>query len=233
MKIALLSNDDGIDAAGLETLQRLAEERFDEVWVVAPVTQRSQIGHRVTTEEPIVFEERGPRRYAVDGTPADCVRIALSHLMPVRPSWILSGINHGGNLGRHDAVISGTVAAVREGAFFGIPGVAISHYLKRGRELDWERAARHARVALDALWAEAPLRAGEYWNVNLPHLGPEDPPPQVVPCEAERLPLQVRYLEHEPGRLSYAGDYHGRGRSRGSDVDVCFRGDISLTKARL
>ncbi len=229
MKIALLSNDDGIAADGLAALRRLAEERFDEVWVVAPATQRSQVGHRVTTDAPISYEKRGERTFAVDGTPADCVRVALAHLMPARPSWILSGINHGGNLGRHDAAISGTVAAVREGAFLGVPGVALSHYLKRGLALDWERAVALAGEALGELLA-APPGAGEFWSVNLPHLAPGDGAPRLVHCEPERQPLQIRYEERPPGSLTYTGDYHGRGRGKGSDVDVCFRGDIAVTR---
>ena len=134
--IALLSNDDGIDADGLTALRRIAEALFDEVWVVAPASQMSQIGHRVTTDTPIRYERRGERAFAIDGTPADCVRVALAHLLPVAPDWVLSGINHGGNLGRHDFAISGTVAAVREAAFQGIPGVTLSHYLRRGLRVD-------------------------------------------------------------------------------------------------
>lgn len=229
MKIALLSNDDGIDAEGLAALRSVADERFDEVWVVAPAAQRSQIGHRVTTDEPIRYEARGERTFAIDGTPADCVRVALAHLMPVQPCWILSGINHGGNLGRHDTAISGTVAAVREGALFGIPGIAVSHYLRRGLPLDWEKAAARARRVFGELLAEPP-GTGEFWNVNLPHSAPGDAEPRLVRCEQEIQPLQVRYEEREPGLLTYVGDYHERGRWEGSDVDVCFRGDIAVTR---
>lgn len=230
MRIALLSNDDGIEADGLLTLRSVADELFDEVWVVAPATQRSQVGHRVTTDEPIGCEARGERVFAIDGTPADCVRVALAHLMPVRPCWILSGINHGGNLGRHDAAISGTVAVVREGALFGIPGIAISHYLKRSLPLDWEKAASRTKRVLEELIADPP-GIGEFWSVNLPHPAPGAAEPRLIRCEQELQPLQVRYEERERDRLTYVGDYHERPWVVGSDVDVCFRGDIAVTRA--
>jgi len=232
MRIALLSNDDGIEAAGLAALRSAAESFFDEVWVVAPATQMSQIGHRVTTETPIRFEKRGERIFAVEGTPADCIRVALAHLMPAFPDWVFSGINHGGNLGRHDFAISGTVAAVREAAFQGIPGVSLSHYLRRGADVDWGLAGARAKDTLRELIADPP-GAGHFWNVNLPHPLPGDPEPEVVRCEQERHSLHVLYEERSPGLLTYAGDYHDRPRVPGSDVDVCFRGNIAVTRASI
>ncbi len=232
MRIALLTNDDGIDAAGLAALRSVAKDFFDEVWVVAPSEQMSQIGHRVTTDTPVRYERRGDRAFAISGTPADCVRVALASLLPAAPDWVLSGINHGGNLGRHDFAISGTVAAVREAAFQGIPGVAVSHYLRRGLAVDWEAAASRVRAALHELLAEKP-GAGHFWNVNLPHPAPGEPDPRIVRCEQERHSLHVRYEERVPGELSYAGDYHERPRVAGSDVDVCFGGDIAVTLASI
>jgi 5'-nucleotidase len=232
MKIALLTNDDGIEAAGLAALRSVAERLFDEVWTVAPAEQMSQIGHRVTTDEPIRWQPRGERAFAISGTPADCVRVALARLLPTRPAWVLSGINHGGNLGRHDFAISGTVAAVREAAFAGIPGVAVSHYLRRGLALDWAAAAARAGTVLAGLLAEPP-GPGRFWSVNLPHPAPGDPEPRALRCEHERHALHVRYEDCGPGLLRYAGDYHERPRVAGSDVDVCFGGDIALTLASI
>lgn len=230
--IALLTNDDGINAEGLAALQRVAAAIFDEVWVVAPVSQMSQIGHRVTTDTPIRYREQGKRSFAVSGTPADCTRVALAYLMPVRPDWVLSGINHGGNLGRHDFAISGTVAAVREAAFAGIRGIALSHFIRRGLDLDWEKAAARVGPVIAELLDE-PLDEGHFWNVNLPHPAPGEREPLVVRCGQERHSLHVNYEEKTPGHLSYAGDYHERPRISGSDVDVCFGGDISVTVASL
>lgn len=230
--IALLTNDDGIDAEGLEALKALAADFFDTIWVVAPAEQMSQIGHRVTTSTPIRFEQRGERSFAVHGTPADCTRVALAQLLPEQPDWILSGINHGGNLGRHDFVISGTVAAVREGGFAGIKGAAFSHFMKRGLDLDWNRASRWVRKAFESFLSEKTTR-GEFWNVNLPHLNPGDPEPDVIRCEQERQPLLVAYEKVSNDELLYVGDYHGRPRLEGSDVDICFGGDIAVSLVSL
>ena len=232
MKTALITNDDGIDADGIVALRALAESLFDEVWTVAPVAQMSQIGHRVTTDEPIRWEQRGERAFAVSGTPADCVRVALARFLPRAPDWVLSGINHGGNLGRHDFAISGTVAAVREAAFAGLPGIALSHYVRRGHPLDWDLAARRLRPVVEELIGEA-LSGGRFWSVNLPHPAPGDPEPRPVRCEHERHSLHVRYEDGGPGLLRYAGDYHERPRVEGSDVDVCFGGNIAVTLASI
>ena len=224
----LLTNDDGIEAEGLSVLRKVAEKFFDEVWTVAPSSEMSQIGHRVTTAVPIPIEERGERAFAVGGTPADCTRVALANILPERPDWVLSGINHGGNLGLHDFVISGTVAAAREAAFAGIPGAAISHFLKRGVPLDWTAAERRVDQVVEALLKEN-LEPGEFWNVNLPHPAPGDREPEMKRCEQERHPLLVVYEEVGPNELLYAGDYHERPRQPWSDVSVCFGGDISVS----
>jgi len=223
----LVTNDDGIGAEGLRVLREVAGTCFREVWTVAPAGAMSQVGHRVTTDTPLRIEERGERVFAVEGTPADCTRVALAHLMPCRPAWVFSGVNHGGNLGRHDFAISGTVAAVREAAFAGIPGVAYSHFLKRGVAVDWEWAAAACERAFRAL-AEITSAAGDFWTVNLPHRHPGDREAELVFCEQERHPLLVAYEQVGEGELLYVGDYHERPRRPGSDVDVCFGGDIAV-----
>ena len=108
----LLTNDDGIDAPGLAALERCARLIPDaRVSVIAPVREHSMCGHRLTTHSPLRVERRGDDRWAVDGTPADCVRLALFAL-GIRPDWVLSGVNAGGNLGQ-DIHVSGTCAAAR------------------------------------------------------------------------------------------------------------------------
>lgn len=230
--IALITNDDGIDADGIAALQKMAAPFFEELWVVAPSSQMSEIGHRVTTQSPIRFSRKADRVFAIEGTPADCTRIAMAHLMPRRPDWVLSGINHGGNLGRHDFVISGTVAAVREAAFAGIPGVAFSHFMKRGREPDWDAAGQWCGRAFREILDEH-FDPGDLWTVNLPHPAKGDPEPRVIRCEQEKHPLQVVYEQVGENELVYAGDYHERPRRSGSDVAVCFGGDIALSKIRV
>ena len=120
----LCSNDDGILAHGLAVLVRAAEE-LGEVTVVAPDREQSATSHSLTLHHPLRPVNRGERRFQVDGTPTDCVMLALEVLMPDRPDFVLSGINHGHNMGE-DVLYSGTVAAAMEGLALGIPSIAIS-----------------------------------------------------------------------------------------------------------
>jgi 5'-nucleotidase len=224
----LLTNDDGIDAPGLAALEAAARD-FGEVLVVAPAAVHSGCGHRVTTDSPLRLCEYGPRRFSLEGTPADCVRVALHGLVP-EIDWVLSGINAGGNLGA-DVHHSGTVAAVREAVLHGRPGVALSHYRRRGLAVEWDRAASWARRVLRELLARS-AEPGAYWNVNLPHLDPSAADPPVVFCPLDPGPLPLSY-RREGDLFHYDGDYHGRPRVTGADVDVCFRGQIAVTRLSL
>ena len=120
----LCTNDDGILAAGLESLVRAAEP-IGEVTVVAPDREQSATSHSLTLHHPLRPVKRGERRWQVDGTPTDCVMLAVEALMPERPDFVLSGINHGQNMGE-DVLYSGTVAAAMEGLSLGIPSIAVS-----------------------------------------------------------------------------------------------------------
>ena len=224
----LLTNDDGIDAPGLRALHRAAAP-LGEPWVIAPSDAHSGCSHRVTTDEGLLVEKRAPGWVAVTGTPADCVRVALHGVAP-GVDWVLAGINAGGNLGA-DVWHSGTVAAVREAALHGLPGVALSHYRRKGFDFDWERAARWVGPLLRDLLARE-CQPGCFWNVNLPHLEPAALDPEVVFCPLDREPLPLRFHEEE-GRLRYSGDYHARKRMAGADVDVCFSGKIAVTRLSL
>lgn len=221
----LLTNDDGIDAPGMQALYDAAVQLGEPV-VVAPVDALSGCSHRVTTDGPIHLVARGPGRFAVAGTPADCVRVGLHRIVP-DADWILSGINAGGNLGA-DVYHSGTVAAVREAVLHGKPGIALSQYRRRGIPHDWRRSATWAATVLHELLQTA-AAPGTYWNVNLPHLDPDAPDPDAVACRLDPAPLPLSYRE-EAGRLHYDGNYHERRREPGCDVDVCFGGKIAVTK---
>jgi 5'-nucleotidase len=224
----LLTNDDGIDAPGLEALFQAASALGEPV-VVAPAEHLSGCSHQVTTGRPIRAARLGPSRFAVHGTPADCVRVGLHGLAP-GAGWVLSGINEGGNLGA-DIHHSGTVAAVREAALHGLPGVAVSHYRKKGQAIDWGQAVAWAVPVLRDLLAQ-PTAPGTFWNVNLPHLEPGEAPPEVVYCEVDPAPLPLSYrLEGE--LFHYDGDYHQRRRAPGRDVDVCFGGKIAVSRVVL
>ncbi len=224
-RLLLLTNDDGWDAPGLEALGQ-ASAGLGACRLVAPDGAYSGCGHRVTTDRPIAFAVKNDLLTVVGGTPADCVRLALAQTTS-RPAWILAGINRGGNLGT-DVYHSGTVAAVREGAIRGIPGIAISQYVARGKAVDWSVSARLARLVIGRL-LEGAWTPGTYWNVNLPHLDPDAPDPELVFCGLDPSPLPARY-RLEGDQAHYEGDYQGRPRLPGRDVDVCFGGRISATR---
>jgi 5'-nucleotidase len=120
----LCTNDDGILAAGLDCLVRAAEQLGD-VTVVAPDREQSATSHSLTLHHPVRPVPRGERRWQVDGTPTDCVMLAIEALMPERPDFVLSGVNHGHNMGE-DVLYSGTVSAAMEGLMLGVPSVAFS-----------------------------------------------------------------------------------------------------------
>jgi 5'-nucleotidase len=224
----LLTNDDGIESDGLRALLAAVYGLGNPV-VVAPAGPQSGVSHAVTTEVPVRVETRDGR-YAVHGTPADCVRVGLHRLCP-DAGVVLSGINHGGNLGA-DVYYSGTVAAVREAVLHGWTGIALSHYRKRGVEFDWPRAGRWASRVLAELLVKPPA-PGSFYNVNLPHLRPDEPDPQVVHCSLDPRPLPLSYRHEDGGAMHYDGDYHSRERTAGADVDVCFSGRIAVTTIRL
>jgi 5'-nucleotidase len=225
----LLTNDDGIDAEGLSAL-REAAATLGRAVVVSTEECHSGAGHRVTTHAPIELARRDVGCYVIDGTPADCVRVGLDRVVP-EAAWILSGINHGGNLGA-DVYMSGTVAAVREGVLHGRPGIAVSHYHRKGVDpLDWARAARWLTPILGDLMSR-PQEPHSFWNVNLPHLAADAPDPEIVMCPVDPSPLPVSYRT-EGDRLHYNGNYHERVRVAGGDVDWCFRGRITISRVRL
>jgi len=155
--------------------------------------------------------------------------LALSHLHP-QASWAIAGINAGGNLGV-DCYISGTVAAVREAALHGIPGIAISQYRNRQREIDWEAATRWSAIIIAELMQRA-IEPYSFWNVNLPHREPGEPEPEIVFCPLSYDPLPIEYRQ-EGDRFHYTGVYQQRDRTPGTDVDVCFSGNIAVTHVRL
>ncbi|MBA2748170.1 MAG: 5'/3'-nucleotidase SurE [Tatlockia sp.] len=223
----ILTNDDGIDAPGIRALLKAVEGQ--KVIVAAPVDHLSGCGHQVTTTKAINVHRRSVTEYAIAGTPADCTRIALSHLCQ-EAKFVLSGINAGGNMGA-DVYISGTVAAVREAAFHGVSGIAVSHYLKGKKNVDWDTAARWTKQVLADLMNRSP-EVGTYWNINLPHLEPGDPDPEVVFCQPSTQPLPVNYRV-EGDDYYYVGKYAQRDRTSGTDVDVCFAGKIAVTRLRL
>ncbi|MEO0445054.1 MAG: 5'/3'-nucleotidase SurE [Verrucomicrobiota bacterium] len=225
----LITNDDGIDALGIQILRDAVRASLPgvDMAIVAPAEGMSQVGHRVTTAEPISVRRRGESEWAVDGTPADCVRLGAFALLDRRPDWVFSGVNRGGNLGQ-DIPISGTLAAAREAAFHGIPSIGFSQRLREGVERDWERTKTWTGEALRRLTADPP-EPSSYWSVNFPDLNSYEKEPSFVRAVPETRPLPVSFEEVEPDRWRYTGVYGQREKGPGSDVEVCFRGDISMS----
>jgi 5'-nucleotidase len=225
----VLTNDDGVDAPGMQALQAALQQLDQTAVVIAPQGPWSGCSHQVTTAAAIQVQQRSPSEYAISGTPADCVRLALSHFCP-QVRWVLSGINAGGNLGA-DVYISGTVAAVREAALHRIPGIALSQYRRRQQAIDWQRSTHLAVKVLQELWAK-PLPPGSFWNVNLPHLNPEESDPPLVFCNPCSQPLPV-YYRQEQDQFYYSADYSLRKRDPNSDVEVCFSGQIAVSQCQV
>ncbi|MHC5537763.1 5'/3'-nucleotidase SurE [Singulisphaera rosea] len=225
----LLTNDDGVDAPGLAALRAAVLGLGHPYRVVAPSGPRSGCGHQVTTHATISVDRRDDDTESVGGTPADCVRLALHHLVP-EVAWILSGINAGGNLGT-DVYHSGTVAAVREGATHGYPGIAISHYIARGKVIDWERATHWTIQVLHCLLPR-PLEPGTFWNVNLPHLDPGAPDPEIVEVLVDPSPLPLDFSV-DGNHSVYSGNYQQRARRPAHDVECCFEGRIAVSLLRV
>ena len=169
----LVSNDDGIGAPGIKLLERIASELSPEVWVVAPEQEQSGAGHSLTTRRPIRLEEIGPRRYVVDGTPTDCVLLALKRLLRERPpSLVLSGINAGTNIAE-DITYSGTCAAAMEATLCGVPAIALSQEYKDRNAISWACSEAFAVDAIRRIAAAAtPWPKDTFFNVNFPAASP-------------------------------------------------------------
>ncbi|MDX1729857.1 MAG: 5'/3'-nucleotidase SurE, partial [Aurantimonas coralicida] len=148
----LLTNDDGIHAEGLAVLERIARELTDDVWVVAPETDQSGLSHSLTLSSPLRLRKIDERRFALSGTPTDCVIMAVKQLMDSPPDLVLSGVNAGQNI-CDDVTYSGTVAGAMEGTMLGLRSIALSQAFKPGshREALWKTAETHAPALIERL----------------------------------------------------------------------------------
>lgn len=227
MKI-LLTNDDGIDAPGLALLAQVVAAFADPV-IVAPLAEMSECGHRVTTKHDLVLDQRGENRFALDGTPADCVRIGLLHVCP-DATWCLSGVNNGANLGV-DTFQSGTVAAAREAALMGRSAVALSQFRRGPDPLPWPETTPYLRLALNACF-DRPPKPGSFWNINFPANQDFGPQTDLVECPLDQHPLPVEY-DVEANRYRYCAEYALRSSTAGTDIDRCFAGQITMSRIPL
>lgn len=229
----LLSNDDGVGAPGLAAL-RDAFEELDEVWVVAPDRDQSAVSHSVTLYRPLRLDQIGPRTFAVDGTPTDCINLAVNGVLRERPRLIVSGINNGANLG-DDVTYSGTVSAAMEGTLLGIPSIAVSLVTDGERPSDFRLAASFAcRLAATLLASEIP--ADTLLNVNVPNIPEEELRGFSLTRQGKRRYGDAIVEKIDPrGRKYYwiGGDKLDFVEAEGTDFSATRAGYISVTPLHL
>lgn len=168
----LVTNDDGVRAPGIRLLEEIAGRFADEVWLVAPEVNHSGAGHSLTLRRPLRIRRLAERRYAVDGTPTDCVLLALQHIVREPVDLVLSGINHGANLG-DDVTYSGTIAAAMEATLLGVPAIALSQACRDRDPVKWRTSEVYAPEVIARLLQVPPAR-DVLFNVNFPDLEPEE-----------------------------------------------------------
>ena len=231
----LLTNDDGIEAEGLECLERIARQLSDDVWTVAPAVEQSGKGRGITLTEPLRVNRVNDRRFSVTGTPTDCVVLAVNDLMADhRPDLVLSGVNRGHNVGE-DCSYSGTVAGALQGMAFGIRSIALSQSLERFHDevtAHWETAEAFAPAIITRLLDQT-WRDGVVMNLNFPAL----PPELVKQVEVTRQGFRDIGEMHAVRRTDLRGrDYYWmsfRGakqeHAEGTDLRAMDEGRISVT----
>jgi 5'/3'-nucleotidase SurE len=236
----LVTNDDGIHAPGLEVLEGIANELGGpggQVWVVAPDTEQSGASHSLTLTMPLRIREAGPRRFAIRGTPTDCVMLAVNHIMKnCGPTLVLSGVNRGGNLGE-DVTYSGTIAAAMEGTLLGVPSIALSQtYLDRDYVI-WETAARHGADVIKKLCAIG-WPADVLMNVNFPNVEPDKVKGIRLSTQGRR-DLSELMIDARVDARGQAYYWLGFRRQRehkappGTDLAAVDRGEIAVTPLHL
>jgi 5'-nucleotidase len=226
--LILITNDDGYRAPGLLALREAVSELGDVV-VIAPDRERSACGQGITIKGPLVVEKIDETTFAVDGTPADCVILALANLLPNRPDVVLSGINRGANLG-DDVYYSGTVGGAREAAFWGIPAGACS-LVTRGKPLDFTEASKHSKRLCEILLSTPPT-PGVLLNLNVP----DGPPSEILGVKVTRQGMRghasgVSVTEDTRGRSFYwiAEPFDKWDAAQGDDMAAIRAGYVSIT----
>ena len=229
----LVTNDDGINAPGLAHLERVGEALGAEVWTVAPETDQSGVAHSMSLNDPLRLREVGERRFAVRGTPTDCVLMAVRHVMPQPPDLLLSGINKGQNLAE-DITYSGTVAAAIEGTILGVPSFALSQAYAFAPDTHppYETAEALAPDLLRRL-LEVSLPAGTLLNINFPNRAPDDVEGVRVTRQGRRNVDFLAIDERRDGRGNpyYWLAYNGQNPrpDAGTDLETVRAGHVSVT----
>ncbi len=169
----LLSNDDGVHAPGLKILEKIARTITDDIWIVAPSREQSGAAHSLTLNRPLRAHKVEEKKFFVDGTPTDCVLMAIKELIPgKKPDLMLSGVNAGSN-SADDVTYSGTIAAAMEATLLGVPSIALSQELSYGKPIKWETAEKFGievvKKLISTKWPQEVLM-----NVNFPNVDVKD-----------------------------------------------------------
>ncbi len=234
----LVTNDDGIHAPGLGVLEEIAGTLSDDVWVVAPETEQSGASHSLSLSNPLRLRELGGQRFAVEGTPTDCVLMAVRNVLPEPPDLVLSGVNRGQNIA-DDVTYSGTIAAAMEGATLGIASMALSqsYGIESDRDtLRWETARAHG-AALVRRFFPLTLGPGVLININFPDCVPE----AVAGIAVTRQGKRDQNLMVVDERMDARGrNYYWLGFRRerstpppGTDLHAIYNNQISVTPLHL
>ena len=230
----LVTNDDGINAPGLKVLENVARSLTRDVWVVAPEVEQSGAAHSLTLRRPLQVRRLSSRRFAVDGTPTDCVLLAVNHLIPKRrPNLVLSGVNRGANLGE-DVTYSGTIAAAMEATLLDIPSIALSQ-LRTGIDIRWHTAEHFAADVIRKL-ASVEWPKGVLMNVNFPNIPASDVTGvQIVRQGRRAAGIEIVAIKDPLGRpYLWIGDFlSDDALNPGTDLAATRAGAISVTPLHL
>ncbi|MEK6746915.1 MAG: 5'/3'-nucleotidase SurE [Pseudomonadota bacterium] len=229
----LITNDDGINAEGLKVLEKIALSISDDVWVVAPEQEQSGAAHSLTLHLPVRVRKIEAKRYAVSGTPTDCVLLALKEIIPVEEkpvTLVLSGVNYGSNVG-DDVTYSGTIAAAMEGTVLNIPSIALSLLANGSEKMHWETAEQTAPELIRKLiatgWASNTLI-----NMNFPDCAP-DKVLGVKVCRQGKRIVNIKLSERaDPKGRPYfwlGGERDNTPEKTGVDIDYLHANYITIT----
>jgi len=234
----LVTNDDGVHAPGLGAAENIARALSDDVWVVAPETEQSGASHSLTLSMPLRLREIDKRRFAVTGTPTDCVMMACAHVMKdAAPELILSGVNRGSNLA-DDVTYSGTIAGAMEGCALGIKSIALSqaYGFEARSEINWSCGETHGPALIRRL-VETGWPGDVLMNVNFPDCAPADVKGTEITMQGKR-DLQTAALERRIDARGFPYFWIGFKRVRsnpqeGTDLRAIYDKRISVTPLHL
>ncbi len=227
----LVSNDDGINSPGLRSLVRIARRLTDDVWIVAPEVEQSSASHSLTVRSPLRIRKISAKRFAVTGTPSDCVLLAVCHLLKQRPpDLVLSGVNNGANLAE-DITHSGTVAAAMEATLLGIPAIALSQMREGDHPVKWPTAEHFGPRLVGRLY-RVPKPREVLFNINFPDLPPGEVTGIEITRQVRRRQAEVITTATDPRDEPYywlGGPRLNEAAGRGSDLTAVSSGAISVT----